>query len=155
MTLQLQQYLINLCKHSGIDQEQVSVDVEETEDIVSVNFNLPAEDSGLFIGFHGETLSSVQRLVRIIFQKEYGDKKIILNINNYREQRVEKLQEMAHSIARRVLESGRSYTFAYLPPNERFVIHTIISETPEYSSLESVSEGEGQQRYLVIRPKQE
>jgi len=149
----IQSYVTNLCKHSGIDQSQVEVSVDEAEDQVTVNINLPQEESGLFIGFHGETLSSLQRLIRIIFQKEHGDKKIVLNINNYREQRVEKLQEMAENVARRVLESGRPYTFAYLPPNERFVIHTTISENPDFASLESVSQGEGAHRYLMIRLK--
>ncbi len=149
----IETYLTNVCKHIGIEQEDVSVSVETDEGIMTVILNVPTEDSGLFIGFHGETLSALQRLVRVLFQEEFPDAKIVLNINNYREQRAEKLQEMTLNVAQRVLESGRPYTFSYLPPQERFVVHSTLSEYPEYASLESVSEGEGNQRFLVIRVK--
>lgn len=146
-------YLTNLCKHSGIDQDQVTIEVVVDGEFLMVNMTVPAEDSGLFIGFHGDTLSSIQRLIRVLFQTEYPDQKIVLNINNYREQRQEKLREMTLNIASRVLDSGRPYTFPFLPPQERFFVHTTLSEYPEFESLESVSEGEGNQRFLVIRPK--
>jgi spoIIIJ-associated protein len=151
--MQLKNYLLNICKHSGINEEDVTVNIDENDQTVMVQLQLPEEDSGLFIGFHGETLNGLQRLVRVLFQEEYGDKKIILNVNEYREQREEKVREMAENIARRVLETGQSHRFSFLPPHERFIIHTTISENPEFESLESVSEGDGRQRVLTIRVK--
>jgi spoIIIJ-associated protein len=149
----IQTYLTNLCQHSGVDAEQVVVTLEEDDTHLHVQLDVPAEDSGLFIGYHGETLSSLQRLVRVIFQEKYADKKITVNVNDYREQRTSKLEDMARNAAERVLSSGQSYRFSYLPPHERFVIHSFISENPDYSEVESVSEGEGGQRFLTIRLK--
>lgn len=149
----IQTYLTNICQHSGIDPDHLNIELDETEEAVNVAITVPMEDSGLLIGFHGETLSALQRLTRVVFQDELTDKRLSININNYREQRADKLKQIATRAAQRVLETGQAYTFSYLPANERFVIHSTISEDPEFSSLESISEGEGTHRVLTIRPK--
>ncbi len=150
----IQNFLTDLSEHCGIDPDTIAVTVEEQDDAVVVQVEVPESDSGLFIGFHGETLDSLQRLTRIIFQESYPDKKIRLNINQYREQREEKLQIMARSGAQRVLDTGESYTFTvFIPSHERFIIHTTLSDDPAFADLESVSEGEGRDRRLTIKRK--
>ncbi len=149
----IQTYLENMCKHCGIDAETLKVEVSDQDESVTALISVPEEESGLLIGFHGETLSSIQRLTRVVFQEELGEKRLVVNVNNYREQREDKLKEIARRGAQRVLESGQPYRFSYLPANERFVIHTAISEDPEFADLESVSEGDGRDRVLMIRYK--
>lgn len=149
----IQHYLTSLCKHSGIDEEQVTISVQDEDDRVIVHIELPVDDSGLFIGFHGETLDSLQRMIRVIFHEEYAEKKLILNVNDYREQRQDKIKDMVINVAQRVVETGNPYTFSYLSPYERFTVHTTLSEMPEFATLESVSEGEGNRRVLTIRVK--
>lgn len=148
------QYLTNLCEHSGIDPANISVEESESDGYLMIQLNVPQEDSGLFIGFHGDTLNSLQRLVRVVFQDQYPELKIVLNVNDYKQQRADKLHEMAASAAERVLSTKQPYRFSYLPSNERFVIHSFFSDNPDYPELESFSEGEGSQRYLVVRLKQ-
>lgn len=149
----IQTYLTNICQHSGIDPEHLQIDVEEQDDQVTAAIEVPVEDSGLLIGFHGETLGALQRLTRVVFQQELSEKRLVININNYREQRADKLKQIALRAAERVMETGQSYTFSYLPSNERFVIHSTISEDPAFKDLESVSEGEGMHRVLTIQLK--
>jgi len=149
----IQNYLMNLCQHCGIDSEVLEVTIDEADDRIEAKITVPEEDSGLLIGFHGETLSSMQRLARVVFQEELQDKRLVLNINNYREQRAEKLQDMARSGAYRVIETGQQHIFSYLPANERYVIHTTLADDAEFSQVESVSEGEGRERVLIIRLK--
>jgi spoIIIJ-associated protein len=151
--MNIQQFLTNVCQHSGIEPESVEISEADESGMMIANITVSPEDSGLLIGFHGENLSSLQRITRVIFQEELADKRLAVNINQYREQRAEKVQQLAIKAAERVLETGRPYTFSYLPANERFIIHTTISETPDFATLESVSEGEGFHRVLVIRPK--
>lgn len=147
-------FVTNICKHSGIDPEELKVELTETDDQLSVVVEVSPEDSGLLIGFHGETLQAMQRITRIVYQETLGEKRLVININNYREQREEKIKDQVISSAQRVLETGRPATFSFLPPNERFIIHSTISEMPEFADLESVSEGEGKYRVLTIRLKQ-
>jgi spoIIIJ-associated protein len=149
----IQTYLLNMCKHCGIEADTLEVEVAEEEGFIRAQINVPEEESGLLIGFHGETLSSIQRLTRVVFQSEVGDRRLSVNVNNYREQREDKLKDITHRGAMHVLETGEPYEFAFLPANERFIIHSTISENPDFSELESVSEGEGRDRVLVIRLK--
>lgn len=151
----IQSFLTDICEHCGIDPDSITLTVEESDDAVVVQLDLPEADSGLFIGYHGETLDSLQRVVRIVFQDSFGDKKIRLNVNQYRNQREEKLRAMAHHGAQKVLETGMPYTFSvFIPSHERFIIHTTLSEEPSFAELESVSEGDGKERRLTIRFKQ-
>lgn len=147
-------FISQLAEHCGVSPEDVTVNIREEDEYVKVGLELPEEDSGRFIGFHGETLESLQRITRIIFQDEYDDKKIVLNVNQYRQDRADRLQEITESVAQRVLESGNPYTFqSFMPAHERYIVHTTLSEMPDADQLESVSEGEGKNRRLTIRKK--
>lgn len=148
--MQIQDYLIRLLEHAGV--QEPNVNVEENDEQLEIQLNVPEEDVGMLIGYHGETLSSIQRILRIIYRDEI-EKRISLNINDYKEKRQEKLLSLAENYAQRALESGQEQIFPYLPSNERFIIHSIIGENPEYSKLETVSEGEGKNRRLVIKIK--
>jgi len=150
----IQTFLTQLCEHCGLQTDVVTYTEKQVEKTKEITLSVPDEDSGLFIGFHGETLESLQRLVRIIFQ-ETADEKIMLNINDYRQQRAERLQEMTKSAVDRVLAGESVFTFhSYLPSYERFIIHSALAELPEAVELKSVSVGEGRDRRLQIQRKQ-
>lgn len=150
----IQDYTQRLLAHMGVNDAQVELIENDQEWLVQISI---ADQSavGMLIGHHGETLSAVQRLLRIIFQSdlETAGAKLHININDYRQQRVEKLETMMMTIAQRVVETQEPYTLPYLPANERFVIHSTLSEKPEFSALESISQGEGLGRRLTIRLK--
>ncbi|MFZ1720941.1 MAG: KH domain-containing protein [Microgenomates group bacterium] len=148
-------FISQLCEHCGLQADSVAIEIIESEDDrIEVKIDLPEEDSGLFIGYHGETLDAIQRITRLVFFRTHPDKKISVNINGYREDREEKLREMVMSIGIRVLETGESYTFnSFLPANERYIIHSTLSEEESLAGLESISEGNGRDRRLTIRVK--
>lgn len=148
-------FLSQLCEHCGVAADDIKVTVEESDEEVLVQLELPESESGLFIGYHGETLDSIQRVLRLSFQRDMEDKRIRLNINSYREQRQEKLEDMAVSIAEKVLESGEPHTLSYyLPAHERFLIHSTLSEHPDFADkVESVSSGQGRDRRITIQVK--
>lgn len=147
-------FLTQLSEHCGVAADDLQVDITEDGEYLRVVITVPEEDSGIFIGYHGETLDSIQRLVRIIFQEEYPDHKIMVNLNNYREQREDRLCEITQSVADRVLETGESYTFnSYFPAHERYIIHSYLAGDEKYDELESVSDGSGKNRKLTIQFK--
>ncbi|MBU0579441.1 hypothetical protein KKE34_05225 [Patescibacteria group bacterium] len=166
--MSIEDYLIKLCKHVGLTQEQFSIEVDEldkageveegdksdkADKIMNAKITLPEEESGMFIGFHGETLRAIQRIIRVSFYSQLENKLFKLNINDYLEQYEEQLRERVVGIARRVLETGEIYTFSYLPSSDRFLVHTILSSQEELGDLVSESVGEGRGRYLTIRLK--
>jgi spoIIIJ-associated protein len=139
-----------LLAHMGIDNATVTI--EEGEPSV-LQISVSEEDSGLLIGYHGETLGSLQKVLQLIYREEYDEKRLVVNINDYKQRREQQLKEIVEKVAQRVLETGNPYIFSFLPANERLIIHQVVSQTPEFSELESVSSGEGHNRRLEIRQK--
>lgn len=148
----IQDFTQRLLAHMGVDNAQVEVEEGET---TLVKISVPDEESGLLIGYHGECLTALQRVLYMAFAREDQEKKFLVNVNDYKERRTAQLQEMAKNAAERVLESGQPYGFAYLSASERLVVHEYIASTPEFSDLESYSVGDGPRRRLYIRRKGE
>ncbi len=110
-----------------------------------------AEESGLLIGFHGETLSSFQLILGLMVYKRLGSwVRVIVEVGDYRAKREEQLRGMAESYAAQAITSGQSVYLPFLPPIERRIIHIALQDRPD---VETLSEGEGRNRRLVIKPK--
>lgn len=145
----IKEYVERLLQLSSI--EIISIEVTEDDESVQIVLEIPETDAGPVIGHRGEALAALQRLVRIVFHDELNGKRLILDINDYRDQRRQQLEEMAHRAAESVLQSGREYELPYLPSYERFIVHSVISEDEAYSELVSESYGEGRGRRLIVR----
>ncbi len=113
----------------------------EKEDNDKIVFKLMSEDSGLLIGKRGKTLESIQLLVNIALNKKKEDwKKIILDIEGYRDKREEALKRLALNVADKVRKTGRSKILEAMNPFERRLIHITLQDMPD---IETVSEGDG------------
>lgn len=114
--------------------------------------NIEAKDeAGLLIGRHGDTLNSLQMVLGLILRQKLGEwKRILVNVGDWREKQDEYLKEMAQATAERAKQTGESQNLYNLSAAQRRVIHLSLSEDPE---VETVSEGEGEERYLIIRLK--
>ena len=152
--MELKTFLTQLCEHCGLSKDDIGVSVDENDGKMIINLSIPEEDSGIFIGHHGDSIDSIQRVLRIVFQKEFEDKRVSLNINDYREKREDRLKDLTYSVANRVMDTGEEHMFnSYLPAHERFIIHSTLSKEEGFNELESVSDGVGRNRKLVIRLK--
>lgn len=153
----ISEYVERLFTMLGVTQAQLEVTDSESELLLSLT--LDEADAGRVIGHRGEALAALQRILRIIFQEELttetGNKRLVLDINNYRTQREQQLVEMALQAAEHVINSGEDYVFPHMPSYERFLIHSTISEHPDFGELETESFGEGRGRRLVVRLKAE
>ena len=114
--------------------------------------DLAGEDSGLLIGRRGQTLQALQFLVNLIVRKQFEGVRVVLDVENYRQRRELQLREMATTIAKRVAETNRSITLEPMPPADRRIIHTSLTDHPGVST-ESTGEGEG--RKVTIMPKRD
>jgi len=152
--MELNTFLTQLCEHCGLSEDQVKIKLVENDEKVEIKLDVPEGDSGIFIGYHGDSVDSIQRILRVIFQDEFEGKRVVLNINGYREKREKRLKDLTYSAANSVLETKEEYAFnSFLPAHERYIIHSALAEDKDFSSLESVSEGVGRNRKLVIRLK--
>lgn len=140
-------YLSTLVKGIGIDDAAISVSHTEKEYFFTITSE---EDYSLLIGRRGETLDSLQYLVRLAANhgKEEGKfAKISINVGNYRERRENTLKEIAKKNGRRVRKYGRNATLDPMNPFERRIIHTAIAEM---DGLQSYSVGSDADRRVVI-----
>ncbi|MEN9224323.1 MAG: R3H domain-containing nucleic acid-binding protein [Thermostichus sp. HHBFW_bins_43] len=74
-----------------------------------------------------------------------------LELDGYRQRRLQELQDMAATAVEQVRASGQEYEFQALSAAERRQIHTLLSD-PAYADLETFSRGKEPDRRLVIRP---
>jgi len=125
----------------------VSVDVDESG---AYRVHIETEETGLLIGFHGRTLESFQMILGMIASRSLGKwERIYVNVGDYREKREEALMYMAQRAADRALTSGRPVELTRLSASERRVIHLTLSGDER---VKTESEGEGQDRKLIISP---
>jgi len=135
----------NILKLAGFDAKLSSVPVPG-----GFVINAATADSALLIGKDGQTMAALEYILKLIVRKRGNrDIRITLNIDGYLEKKNEKLTEKAHELAARVRMKGEPVSVR-LPSDERRIIHMALKDE---SDIETVSEGEGAERKLIIRPK--
>jgi spoIIIJ-associated protein len=126
----------------------VAVHVDERDGVL--NGRLEGEDVGLFIGRHGQTIDAVQHLAqRIVFPEGPSLVRVVIDANGYRARRAEALRADADDAADEALSSGKPVELDPLPPFERKIVHEYLRER---GGVETHSEGNEPERYLVITP---
>lgn len=107
-----------------------------------------SEKGGLIIGKKGETLEALQYIVTKIIQKRIKRKiAILVDTENYRGRREERVKNLALAIAAKVKNTGQAATLRDLSNKDRKTIHTLFNDDPE---IETLSQGDGMMKKLVI-----
>ncbi len=141
----LQELLEEIAEGLQLDVEVV---VEERDGVLGGR--LEGEDVGLFIGRHGQTIDAVQHLAqRIVFPDGPSAVRVVIDANGYRERRAEALRAEADDAAEAALSSGEPVELDPLPPFERRIVHEYLRERAD---VETHSEGNEPERYLVVTP---
>lgn len=111
-------------------------------------FEIEGEDAGLLIGRKGETLNTLQFLVRYIVSYKLGGRvNLMVDVEGYQERRRQSLSNMALRVAGRVADTGRSISLEPMSPNERRIVHLALSDHPD---VVTESDGVGESRQVVI-----
>lgn len=123
------------------------VEGEEEQVLVSVTVARP----GGLIGFRGRNMAALQLILSLMVKKELGEwLRVVLDINNYRGEQKGRLEGMARDLAQKAIETGKEVHMANMSSYERRICHMILTEI---EGITSDSEGEGEERHIVIRPK--
>ncbi len=130
---------------------KAGLEVGEDKENEAIAVQLTTEEPGILIGFHGETLAAFQLILSLIVNKKFDQwTRILVNINDYRQKREESLRMVALNAAQKVKFSDEAVVLTNLSPAERRIVHLTLTDHPD---VESVSEGQGNERRLVIKPK--
>jgi len=150
IAIQIRDLVAEFLSQLGFTQAyETTVDFDTTANHYLVTVSTP--DPAVLIGYHGDTISSLQLLLSQHLHVASGEwVSVSLNINDYRERRETALHALADTMVEKVLATGQPQTLPALPANERRVIHVYLSEHPKVSTE---SQGEGRFRTVVISPK--
>ena len=133
-----------------------AIQLSEEEDIVRAE--ITSEKANKIIGWHGETLNSIQHLLKaIIRSKEKMDRSpfIVVDVDGYRRMQEDKVRKIAEQKADFVRRTGTRVALAPMSPYFRRIVHLHIANTPELQDLTTESTGEGDYRQIVLRLKKE
>ena len=129
--------------------EEVHAELKgEDEKIVIV---LTATSAKNIIGRRGEVIDAVQTLagaVANIGRKDY--KRVVVDCENYREDREETLKRVANKLAAKAVRLGKRVRLEPMNPYERRIIHSALVDNPDVTTK---SEGKEPARFVVIIPK--
>jgi spoIIIJ-associated protein len=122
----------------------------EEEDGVLTGY-VDGKDVELFIGRRGETIDAIQHLAqRIVFSGERPQVRIVIDADDYREQRAAQLRNEADEAADEAIASGVPVELSAASASERRVVHEYLRERGD---VETESVGEEPKRALVVSPK--
>ncbi len=127
----------------------VKINISEKEKTMFINLEGP--ELGILIGRRGETLDALQYLVNLSANKNQETrKKIIIDIEGYRNRREKTLQRLALKLADKAKQRGRNVVLEPMSSQERRIIHTALQGRDD---IYTFSEGEEPYRKIIISPK--
>jgi spoIIIJ-associated protein len=107
------------------------------------------DDMALLIGRHGATLEAIQELTRMVVGRRLDERcRVVVDVEDYRKRREERMIDRALQTARHVLETGEEQVLDPMNPYERKLVHDAVADL---GGLETSSEGEEPERRIVIR----
>ena len=131
--------------------DKFEVEAQEEDSIFHVIIKTE-EEAPTVIGRHGETIRAIQKILEVVLFKKFAEPlDLLVNVNDYREKQVERLEGIAKEIAERVTNEKREAPVRSFSSYERKIIHEYIAKN--YPELTSYSEGEGRDRHLIVAPK--
>jgi spoIIIJ-associated protein len=123
----------------------------KTADEENVEVILNTKDTGVVIGYHGDTLEGLQLILSLCVARTLGRfVRISVDVGDYKKNRTEFLKSLAEETKSRVLAEGREIAVPELKSWERRIVHLLLEKDGE---VMSESQGEGRDRVLVVSPK--
>jgi len=139
------EYISNLLEAVGL---QADVETVVVEDLIHVNMT-SEYDASKIIGRGGETLKAFNELARSVLFNKFGKHyRVLLNINNYKDQKYEKVISLATRVAKTVRRTKITADLSPMTSDERRMIHNALSEDKH---IKTISVGSGRDRHVTIQ----
>ncbi len=126
------------------------MELSTKEDGKEIYYHIYSEENALLIGRNGNTLRSLQYLVRN-YLNSFTEEFVIVNVDigNYNENRKKQLEILATKTAKEVAQTRIEVKLDPMNGYERRIIHTKLSE---WRDVVTESVGEGDERSIIIKP---
>jgi len=135
--------LLKLMNFDGV----VFIDDFDEDNVI---VNIQTDQAGFLIGQGGSSLDALQCIARTLVNKKTGESiKFILDINDYRKNKIDLLKNLAKDIAKQVLSKRIAVTLQPMPAYERRIIHLALIND---SQINTESIGYEPERRIIVRP---
>lgn len=132
------------------DVGEVTIDEYEGDEGELI-LDISGDDMAVLIGRHGKTLDALQFVVSMITVRTIGFRyPVVVDVEGYKNRQRQKLESIAHSSANRAASQHRKVGLRPMTPYERRIIHIALRDDDR---VETVSEGEGSARHVVVVPR--
>ena len=140
-------FLLGLLERMGI-----SADIDIKDDNDRIVLEIQTADTELVIGRRGVVIDALQHLVNKAVFKERGAEKgkpLVVDAGGFRDKQVERLRGIATKMAEKALQTKQIVELQPMSPHDRRIVHMAIAEI---QGLSSRSEGEGEDRHILLVP---
>lgn len=129
---------------------EIIVDINNDKDNAKVyRVILDAENNAIIIGRGGQTLRAISTVLKAAVNATFKKRiPVVVDVNNYKEDRYKKIKMMAKREAIKVAKSHVDCELDPMPNDERKVIHQYLQD---FKGVSTISVGEGNKRHLVIK----
>ena len=123
----------------------------DEQDEPTLVLDIRGNDLSALIGRRGETLDSLQYLVRLLVAKELGRYlHVVLDVEGYKAHRAQMLKQLALRMAERVVTTRKPAALEPMPANERRIVHLALRD---HTQVRTESVGMGDNRKVTIIPQ--
>ena len=116
-----------------------------------IHLTIDTNHNSILIGKNGKTLQALNDVCRYAvaskFKKHY---RILLDINEYKNEKYAKLSRIAKRVAKEVLHTKQTVHLDPMPADERRIVHNSLTK---FKNISTQSEGTGNRRHIVISYK--
>lgn len=117
------------------------------DEIIHITIN--SDHNPILIGKNGRTLQSLNELVKLAVNARFKRRfRILLDVNDYKNVKYSRIIRNARIVAKQVQKSKVDVKLDPMTPDERRIVHNALSE---FSHIKTESEGDGQNRAIVIK----
>lgn len=123
----------------------------ENQEVIWVNVETE-NDPQFLIGQRGTNLAALQHLVRLMVRRKVKELvNFVLDVNSYKEKRIDYLHKLARISAARVAKTKKPLILEVMPPFERRIVHLTLAQNEEVTTESTGEEGE---RRVIIKPRE-
>ena len=134
----------------GLMGYEAQAAVEESAEGISLTF--VGQEMDLLIGRDGKTLDALEFLLGLHVARRQGQWiPIVVDTQGYRARRERTLIAAAQQAADRAAREGAPVVLEPMESRDRRTVHLVLQDDPRVTTA---SEGEGEQRRVVVHPKE-
>ena len=141
---EIENYLSDVIEHLGL---LVNFESNIREEII--NITMYSNNNPILIGKNGQTLKALETLVKNKVKQEWGfSPKIILDVENYKERKIDNLERLAIKVAKEVRATKVDAELENMNSFERRIIHNKLTN---FKGVATESVGVEPNRHVVIK----